>query len=59
MFFGAKLQAESHDKQLQRYVKNANSLEANKRKARVAAKNKWTSNKILSYQKIRCPKQER
>jgi len=38
MFFGAKLQAESHDKQLQRYVKNANSLEANKRKARVTGK---------------------
>ena len=51
MFFGAKLQAESHDKQLQRYVKNANSLEANKRKARVTAQK--TNGRVIKYYLIR------
>jgi len=52
VFLGAKLQAESHDKQLQKYVKNANTLEANKlKKARVAAQK--TNGRIIKYYLIK------
>jgi len=52
VFLGAKLQAESHDKQLQKYVKNANSLEANKlKKARFAAQK--TNGRVIKYYLIK------
>ena len=52
LFLGPKLKAESHDKQLQKYVKNANSLEANKlKKARVAAQK--TNGRVIKYYLIK------
>ena len=51
ILFGAKLQAESHDKQLQKYVKNANNLKANKRKAKIAAQK--TNGRVIKYYLIR------
>ena len=52
LFLGPKLKAESHDKQLQKYVKNANNLEANKlKKARVAAQK--TNGRVIKYYLIK------
>ena len=52
VFFSAKVQAESHDKQLQKYVKNTNNLEANKRKKARAAAQK-TNGRVIKYYLIK------
>ncbi len=52
VFFGARLQAESHEKRLQSYVKNAKNLEDNKRKARRVAAQK-TNGRVIKYYLIR------
>ena len=47
LFFAGNMQADSHNNQLQKYIINAKNIEANKRKARVAAQK--TNGRTIKY----------
>ena len=52
VLFGSKLEAKSHNKQLQKYINNTNTLEVKKRKrARVAAQK--TNGRVIKYYLIK------